>query len=239
MVFVDDISLYRIAPEIPEAEEPNSDGLVAYYAMENNVQDGSGNGHNGTIIGAPTYVQGPDGYGMAMEFNGTEDCVDLGTHSPFDPAGSFSISVWAYIKNWSTDWNHVMVGNRGESGIGWQLRRPNSDKICFTTRDVGVDDMSSEVDAPLFEWVHIGCVYDSETNTKRIYVDGVLDSEADTSEEENNVIAPTTHNVYIGARANSSNNSQEAFFTGMIDEVRIYNRALSYGEVIFLADPTP
>ena len=97
--------------------------------------------------------------------------------------------------------------------------------------------MNSEMDAPLFEWVHIGCVYDNDADTKRIYIDGVLDSEADT--DADTTIAAATQNVYIGARSNSANDGQEAFFTGKLDEVRIYDRALSYGEVISLSDPTP
>jgi MSHA biogenesis protein MshQ len=238
MVLVDDITLYRVAPEIPEAVEPSTEGLVAYYAMENNVQDSSGNGHHGTVLGAPSYVDGIDGYGKAMEFSAdSNDCIDLGDDEAFNPAGSFSISVWAYIKNWSTNWGDVMVSKRGEDNIGWQLRRPTDGSICFTTRGVGVDDMNSDIDAPLFEWVHIVCVYDNVENTKRIYVDGLLDSEVDTDEGE--TIAAATQNAYIGARALSGNDGEDSYFTGILDEVRIYDRALSYGEAVFLADPTP
>jgi hypothetical protein len=238
LVFVDEIRLYRVAPEIPAAQEPNDFGLVAYYAMENNAHDSSGNNHNGTVLGAPTYVDSLAGYGLAMEFNAdSNDCVNLGNDEAFNPAGSFSLSVWAYIKVWSTDWGDVLVSKRGEDSVGWQLRRPTSNSICFTTRGVGVDDMNSNIDAPLFEWVHIGCVYDNDENTKRIYVDGVLDSEVDTDEGE--TISPSTQDAYIGARALSGNNGEDSYFKGMLDEVRIYDRALSYGEVVSLADPTP
>ena len=51
-------------------EDPGTDGLVAFYALENDVLDSSGNGNDGTIVGAPTFVDGPAGYGMAMEFHG-------------------------------------------------------------------------------------------------------------------------------------------------------------------------
>jgi len=70
-----------------------------------------------------------------------------------------------------------------------------------------------------------------------LYIDGIFDSEVDTDEGE--TIAAATQNAYIGARANSANDAQEAYFSGKLDEVRIYDRALSYGEAVFLADPTP
>ncbi len=128
-LLLDDIALSGVEAEVVEAVDPGTTGLIAYYAMENNVQDSSGNNHNGTIVGAPTYVQGPAGYGMAMQFNpnaDSNDFVDLGKSDPnvgFNPAGSFSVSLWAKITTWSDGWGDVMIGNRGESGIGWQLRK--------------------------------------------------------------------------------------------------------------------
>jgi hypothetical protein len=235
-VFIDDIRLYRSAPPIPTPTDPGNDGLVAYYAMENNVQDGSGNGLNGTGVGNPTFVPGPAGRGMAIQFNGTNQCVNLGNKAVFNPTGSLSVSLWANIGAWSTSWAHVMVSNRGEGSQGWQVRRHSSSSLCFTTRGVGSDDTPSNVVPPLNEWVHIACVYDNVNNTKRIYVNGVEDTVVDTNP---GTIGATTHNTYIGARANAGNTSQESRFTGMIDEVRIFNRPLTAGEVEFLSDPRP
>jgi hypothetical protein len=235
-LLIDDILLYRLAPEIPVAVNPGTTGLVAYYAMTNNVQDGSGNGNHGTVVGTPTYASGLAAFGTALNLNGTTACVNLGNKPVFNFAGSFSLSVWANIGAWTSNWNHVMVGNRGESGIGWQLRRRDSNKICFTTRGVGQDDTGSTMDAPLGEWVHIAAVYDNAGNTKRIYVNGVQDALVTTTAGK---VATTTHNTYIGARANSGNTGVEGLFTGLLDDIRIYSRALSAGEVEFLSNPTP
>jgi len=237
IVYIDDIRLYRSAPAIAQPVVPSTAGLIGYYAMENNVQDGSGSGNNGTLVGSPLYVQGPAGYGTGIQFNGSDSCVDLGKKTVFNPAGSLSISVWANITTWTTDWGHVMVGNRGEDSVGWQLRRHNSNKICFTTRGAGQDDMPSRVDAPLGEWVHIAAVYDNAGNTKRIYINGGEDTVVTTNAAT--TIAAASHNVYIGARAVAANTGQEGFFGGILDEVRIYTRALSAGEVMYLSNPTP
>jgi hypothetical protein len=234
-LYIDDIRLYPKTPELITPVQPSNTGLIGRYAMENNVQDGSGSGNNGTLVGAPSYVQGLAGYGMAMQFNGSTDCVDLGKKAVFNPTGSLSIAVWANITAWTENWGHVMVGNRGEDNLGWQLRRRDSNKICFTTRMIGDDDTGTSVDAPLNEWVHIGAVYDNANNTKRIYINGREDVVVSTTP---GTIPAANHNVYIGARANSANTGQEGFFTGMLDEVRVYTRALSDAEIGGLAGRT-
>jgi hypothetical protein len=217
--------------------DPGTDDLVAYYDMENNLLDGSGNGLNGTAIGAPTFSAGLGSFGMALSLAGA-DCVDLGEQAAFDPIGSFSVSLWANAEVWNSDWAHAMIGNRGEDNVGWQIRRyASSSNIAFTTRGVGNDDTQSNAVMPLGDWVHISCVYDNSANTKQIYINGALDQEVTTNAGVS--IAATTHNTYIGARATSDNTGQEAFFTGLLDEIRVYNKALSPGEVEFLSDPTP
>jgi hypothetical protein len=237
-VLFDDISLYGVAPVVATAVNPGTTGLIASYSMENNVQDGSGKGLNGTIVGTPTYEQGATGYGKALKFNGTTDCVDLGNKAEFNPAGSFSVSLWANITTWTSGWGNVMIGNRGEGAVGWQLRRYSNSDFCFTTRGIDNDDTNSNGNPPLNEWINITCVYDSAARTKTIYFDGVLNKTVNTN-ATNTKIAATTHNTYIGARANSGNTGQEGFFAGMLDQIRIYNRALSAGEAVYLADPTP
>jgi len=222
-----------------QAVDPGTEGLIAKYDMENNVKDKSGNGHDGTlkgtVNGGPKYVDSLTGYGKAMIFDGNDDCVDLGKDDAFNPAGSFSVSLWANVEEWSTDWGGVMIANRGENNVGWQLRRPNNNNFCFTTRGVGSDDFNSNVNLPLNEWINITCVYDSEAHTKTIYFDGNLIRTV-TLNNANSVIAETTHNTYIGARANNANDGidEERLFKGMLDNILLYDRALSEAEVKYI-----
>jgi hypothetical protein len=113
------------------------------------------------------------------------------------------------------------------------VRRPNSNSLCFTTRGVGQDDMAGVMTPPLNEWIHVTCVYDNAANTKAIYVNGTQDRIVTTNAGAK--VAATTHNTYIGARAVSANTGPEAFFTGLLDDVRIYNRVLSEAEIRYLA----
>jgi hypothetical protein len=239
-IYIDDIALYGVAPVVVTTPvNPGNTGLIASYSMENNVQDGSGKGLHGTIVGTPTYENGATGYGKALKFNGTTDCVDLGNKAEFNPEGSFSVSLWANISTWTSAWGHVMVANRGEGTVGWQIRRNSDNRMAFTTRGISNDDMTSNANPPpLNEWIQITCVYDSAAFTKSIYLDGALDRTVNLTGTVKKIPA-STHNTYIGARANNDNTLPEGFFAGMIDQVRIYNRALSAGEAVYLADPTP
>ena len=93
MLYLDDILFGK--PILPV-------GLVAHYTLENNVNDVSGNGHDGTLIGAPTYVTGIAGLGTGMLFPGTAgNGVDLGTFNPSEKTGMLSVSLWAKC-NWPT-----------------------------------------------------------------------------------------------------------------------------------------
>ena len=231
LIFIDDLRLYREAPATVTPVEPSTNGLVAAYDFENNVQDVSGNGHNGTLIGTTNFASGYNG--LALELTGSGS-VDLGTDAVFNPTGSFSVSIWANITNWGNQWAHAMIGNRGEDGIGWQIRKYSGEgSFCFTTRGIGQDDTASNANAPLNEWVNIVCVYDNVANTKTIYINGSFDRQVNTDADAQ--IAATTHNTYIGARATGGNDAQEAFFEGMLDEIRIYDRPLTAAEARYIA----
>ena len=80
-----------------------SDGLVAYYPFNGNVNDGSGNGHNGILNGTP--VLSSDRFGnanSAYSFSGTSDYIQLTNTSNIHFSTPSAISVWAKY----TDINH-------------------------------------------------------------------------------------------------------------------------------------
>ncbi len=248
-IYIDDIRLTIYVPA--DAVDPGTDNLIAYYKMENNVQDSSGSGLNGTFSGdgAATYVAGPfTSYGQALDFNpDTNDVVDLGAAEPFNFTGSFSISLWAKIQGWGNEWGHTMVATHGEGTMGFQIRRGGgwiggmqgmpATGFCFTTRGISIlNTTNSEdmmVDTPVIgDWLYITCIYDKENNTKSIYFDGELVRVVDT--EPTAVFGPSTTNASIGARANAANSAFEALFNGMLDDVRFYDDALTDGEVKYL-----
>jgi hypothetical protein len=225
-----------------------ADPLIAWYKFNDGsgttAVDSSVNGNNGTLVGNPQWVAGQ--IGGALQFDG-DDYVDMGNNLLFNPSDSFSITLWAYITDWSQEWSHVMISRRGELGIGWQLRRNGAywglgavDGICFTTggvgnADTGVPDTPTNTAPPLNEWIHIAAVYDNVNNTKSIYLNSVQQVVYNTNP---GAITLSTHNVYIGARANMDNTGPEAFFSGMLDDVRLYDKALLQAEIASIRDGT-
>jgi hypothetical protein len=224
----------------PDPAVTSDPDLVGYYKLNGDTDDSSGYGNHGTVLGDPTWVDGLAGNGQALALDGNGDCVNIGrgARDSYNFTGSFSISAWVNISelDWWGDWLHQIIGKRGEDNRSWVIRRHNTvKKLCFTTRGVGNDDMASIADPPLGEWCHITAVYDIAQNKKTIYFNGTQDRQIDSTVNLGGSVLGSDHDVYIGARANSGNTAPERNFTGMIDEVRLYSRALAAGEVATLA----
>jgi hypothetical protein len=210
--------------------EPDAAGLLAMYDFEGDANDRSGNGNDGTLIGDADVSTG------VLQVDGDGDCVDIGANPAFNFAGNFTLSAWVKLNSWGGCWGNVIVGKRGEGGLGWQLRRFGCDpRFSFTTRGMGNDDNPrSNLEPAMGEWYHLTAVRDG--TIKLLYINGNLDSTAGIN---SNPVNACDHNVYIGARANGDNSGPESFFDGAIDDLRIYNYALSEGEARYLADADP
>ena len=76
-------------------------GLVGWWRFNegsgDSAQDSSGNNHDGTLLGTPEWVAGPDGFGGALAFH-PDKCigVDCGVFDPTNGTGQFTITLWAY-----------------------------------------------------------------------------------------------------------------------------------------------
>ncbi|TKJ38869.1 MAG: hypothetical protein CEE38_04000 [Planctomycetes bacterium B3_Pla] len=184
--------------------------------------DTSGNDHHGPLLGDASIAGG------VLSVDGNGDAVDAGGDPAFHPAGAFSISAFVNMSGWGGDWGNAIAGTRGESGLGWQLRRHSGNQnLTFTVRGTpGADDPQGTIVPPLNEWIHVAAVFDPDGGTRSVYINGILDVQI----EDSGAVSVSDHNLFIGARA-SGGNTPEAFFNGDIDYVHIYNRALTVDEI--------
>ena len=221
MIFLDDFMLYRIAPPVTVPTDPGTNALVAYYALDNNVEDSSGNNLNGTIVGTPSYITGVAG--MALSLNGVDNYVNCGDNASFDITEQITLSAWINTSD-SGNGQHNPFVTKGDQS--YAIKHASGNSMEFFIYDGTWQTLSSPVDDSFNgAWHHVAGTFDG--NQLRLYVDGNL---AD-SMDHTGAIATTTYPVNIGR--NSQN--VDRFYEGAIDEVRIYNRALSEGEIRYVA----
>ena len=198
-------------------------GLVGHWKLN----DGSGltasdntGGSNGTLENGPTWTTGQVGY--ALDYDGYDDYITFGTVSGLSLT-DMTLSAWVYIPtSIPSGYRTIIEYDRFENN--WYGLWQNDNKLHFRWANSDANGRSdSTISISPDTWYHLVGVYDSSTNTSEIWVNGVLDttipSALTATPRENQLIT-------IGA-----NNLEGEFFKGTIDDVRIYNRALTSDDV--------
>jgi hypothetical protein len=209
-----------------------TDGLLVYLPFNGNADDESGNGHDGTVNGA---TLAPDRFGFAdsaYHFNGSDNDIEIPYAADLEPS-VFSISVWAKTTSPSANWNmKILDTSEGYGGCshGYGLRLDVSGEVLFYVDAqpyCGPDSSSVFSDAIVNdgEWHHIVAVYDSSL-TLSLYVDGSLQSGSSSG-----AYFKTGNSLMLGRYRRGTTES----FLGSIDDLRIYDRALTEAEVAQLA----
>ena len=174
--------------------------------------------------------------------------TDPGYHPTFDYsiAHRFSIAFWA--QGFPPNGWHPLVTKGGENGLGWQVRSSpnNSGQVpTFTLRGARNDDANNG--APLNinngGWHHYAATWDSSTGIRHLYVDGVpginlggdFGITTNAASDVHVMAVDATHHLELGAI--EANSSDPNYFNGNLFDVRMYNYALSAGEVQALLNP--
>ena len=204
-------------------------GLVAAYSFNEGsgttVSDSSGNNLTGIIVGASWTTGGR--YGNALSFNGSSSYVDLGNPTALQLTGSMTLEAWINAAVNPADDGQIVAKSDGTGG--WQFKTsPDTGPHTFGVAVSGssgsnVQRYSTTVRS-LNTWYHVAGVYNATTGTLDIYVNGVLDDGTLRGTIPTGQVNQTV-NVNIGRRTGGF------YFNGIIDEVRIYNRALSQAEI--------
>ena len=196
-----------------------TNGPVAWWKFDEGtgtIAHDSAGSNNGTIYGA-TWTTGK--IAGALSFNGTSNYVDCGS----GPSNYDNITVSAWMK---TSTKGVLVSNRYNSGSygTWYSLYSSSIEIGDNSQG-GYRGITFNTPTLNNVWHHI--VYTKNGTSHAIYVDGSLD-QTFTSNADISWVQP----LFIGKRWNKS--YDVFWFNGIIDDVRIYNRALSTEEVALL-----
>jgi hypothetical protein len=202
--------------------EPNIDnGLTTWWKFDEGTEttayDSAGS-NNGTIYGGATWTTGK--IAGALSFNGSSNYIDCGS----GPSNYDNITVMAWMK---TSTNGVLVSNRYNNGSygTWYTLSSTCIELGGNNNGVGYAYFTFNTSTLDGLWHHV--VYTKDGTNNAIYVDGSPDQQF-TSNADISWSVP----LYIGKKWNKIYDI--SWFNGVIDDVRIYNRALSAAEVALL-----
>jgi fibronectin type 3 domain-containing protein len=197
-------------------------GLVAAYGFEQtsgtSVTDSSGKSSTGTLSGA-TWATGGR-FGRALSFDGVNDVVTVPDSNALDLSPGMTLEAWVKPTT-VNDWRTVLLKERpgqlvyalyatGDNG------RPLTEVAAGSQRDA-----RGTAALPVGVWTHLAATYDA--STLRLYVNG--------TQVASTAISGALQNS-AGALKIGGNAIWGEYFSGLIDEVRVYERALSAAEIV-------
>jgi hypothetical protein len=226
----------------------SSPGLLAYYPLNGNGADASGNGHDGVVVAATPTENRFSQSGTALLFDGTNSFVSVPDSPDLRLASTdFTITAWIFETGRSDHFNDCIISKRGPTGPGqgrpgdgrgWIIsvrglrHSPSTGHVVYQVSG-GQDPSALSTGAlAMNQWHHVAVVYHRAAAAVDIYFDGVWDSTSGDVPPPN---PDTERDLHIG------NDSQLAYnnayvFHGKISDVRIYGRALAASEVAGLYD---
>jgi hypothetical protein len=228
--------LLIVVPSHTNASQALSDGLVGYWKFDETsgttAVDSSGHGNNGTLTNGATISTDLPTTSFpnprSLSFDGTNDFVDTGTDiEVFDLTDNFTVSAWVKHNLNSVTYPQGVLTNVQNTGCqgGYIISINNGNlpnvRICNGST---IDDVTAS--APIdTEWHHL--LFTVQSGTTRLFVDGSVQSDTSTQ-----ALSGNTQPLQIGRFYPGWDNF---YFSGLIDDVRIYNRALSATEIADLA----
>ncbi|PCJ03251.1 MAG: hypothetical protein COB14_00535 [Alphaproteobacteria bacterium] len=218
-------------------------GLVGHWKLDEtsgtSIADSSGNGNTGTFSGEAAVVSVAGKIDTALSFDGSDDYIGINDDDTLDfGTGDFSFAAWVNVPT-SEDCSsagdgETFIGQRDSSRPHTYLACHVSDQYAtFTAKDSDDISISSIGNTPLNDgvWHHVAGVKEGHSSAIiYIYVDGVLQNSTAgsfTGDFNYNVATPTSIGRF--------NVSPYYNVTAVIDEARMYNRALSASEIAQLS----
>jgi hypothetical protein len=222
-------------PEVPYIPSDTvislRDGLIAYYPLDGNASDLSGNANDGNNNGASYNQSGK--LGGAYSFNGINNYIDIPNAQSLNPGANISISFWANPTSFNllSSGDTVTVITKGVNAdaamdwfvglnLGGYIRSYIYSGGSWNGKDPGVNSLS------LNNWNFVTVTFDGTTGILKLYLNGVLDS---TKTISSGTIQASSGNLKIGTYNPGGYYSN--FYRGKLDEVSIWNRTLNSTEI--------
>lgn len=196
----------------------NCADLVAYYSLSGDATDNSGNGNTGIVEGSTATLDRFGNADGALRFDGVDDEINITRNSQLEPTSAITIMAWGRV---NSETNSAWIQKRfNESTSPFHSYRINGTGQLFDIQTSnGEFQVADPDDLVLDKWKLVVGTYDG--SSLKIYVDGTLKDEISAT----GTIEYTTTNLRIGYATTGQ------YFDGDLDDIRIYNRALSEAEI--------
>ncbi|WP_300602340.1 LamG domain-containing protein [Niabella sp.] len=210
-----------------------NDSLLLYLPFNGNAADASGHNNNGVVHNATLTADRFGNANSAYNFNGTNSYIEIASSASLSKiytSNEVTIAAWINIRNWYNNWNVFAVFEQYDPSTDWGsvLLEANwaSGGILFES-GYNTNYIGCDYTWQFNQWHHLAVTYSKLTDITKFYVDGNL------------VGAKAYHEAFSLDNVNSysigrSLSGPDEYSDGIIDEVRIYNRALKESELMTL-----
>ena len=215
-----------VLSDAPLGSQPRPGDLVAAYSFNEGggrtVSDASGNGNTGTISEATWST--PGRFGGALAFNGANAWVTVNDSASLDLSMGMTLEAWVYPTVSPTDWRTVIAKEGSGTVVAYFLHAsssPSNQPATGVTIGGTEQQLAGGTALLVNTWTHLATTYDG--TEQRLYVNGAQVA----TRAQTGTIVNTGNPLRIGG-----NGIWGEYFQGLIDEVRVYRRALSQAEIL-------
>ena len=222
--------VFAVVPMNVSAEETIPEGMVSYWRFD----EGSGTIAGDSVIGndgsigpapstGPTWITGK--LGDALNFDGIDDHVHIPASASLDLGGPLAMELWFYLTEYPSDYDSLIWIETNSGGYHRGIWGHSSHNLYFQPGGSYGTAWVSDIEYSLNQWTHIATnIYQQGSDiVQDIYINGVL----------------ATSHTYSSASLWSNaghcrigDDSMGRYTDGMIDEVAIWNRALTSNEIL-------
>jgi hypothetical protein len=211
----------------------SSPGLIGWWRAEGNALDTMGTG-NGTAVGGVAYVPGV--VGQAFSFNGVNGAVNIPDSLAFALTNSLSIEGWIYVTNPPAVLGEVLFRGDTKGSYPYSVSVRSDDgkltQVGFDVTDTSNNVASLSSVIATGAWVHVAATLEATNGLMSLYTNGIIAAEITTAVRPFGPLDPA-----FGPGLGIGNYSSQPGpfplpFRGAIDELSLYNRALTPAEIL-------
>jgi hypothetical protein len=228
------LTLFTLVAQVPSYVPTN--GLVAYYPFNGNANDVSSNGNNGTVNGATLSTDRNGMTNSAYSFNGTSSFITVPNNATFNFQNQFTFSYWINAASLSGLQMSLILSKQINFGTDQNGFNSNLDVGALNNFRIqnGTSNPAFSLNSPtnsiaINTWYHIVQTWNGSQGT--IYINGVLTAQNTSSA----ILGNTSADLLIGKANWVAGNVK--VFNGKIDDIGIWNRALTAQEIANLYNP--